>query len=97
VEKMNTGELDIEVTEISKHINHDLKSMDLEGAIYHMYDVLPAKYKKHSVYNEDEIEQSLLGNPNENSSGDDVNYSAENAILLKISLATLTPSFIGIK
>ena len=84
-EKINNGELEIAVTEISKHINHELKSMDLEGAIFHMYDVLPAKYKKHSVYNEDEIEQSLLGNPNENSSGDEINYSAENATLINIS------------
>ena len=69
-EKINNGTLELEITGISKHINHELKSLNLETAIYHMYDTLPAKYKKQSIHNEDEFEQSLLGNPNENSSDD---------------------------
>ena len=85
-EKINDGTLEEQITGISNIIRKELISMELDSAIHWMYHTLPAKYKKHSVYkNEDEIELSLLSKDNENSSGDDVNYSAENATLLKIS------------
>ena len=84
--KIITNTLDEQISGISNHIRRELLTMNLDSAIHHMYHTLPAKYKRHSVYtSEDEIEQSLLLKSTQTSSGEPINYTKENATLIKIN------------
>lgn len=84
--KIIDGSISIPVDGIANHIRKELIEMNKDGFYTRVYDVLPAKFKHHVKPQEEDInETKFYDDCNNNSSGEDVNYSAENAILLNIS------------
>ena len=84
--KIITNTLDEQIPGIANYIRKELISLNLDSAVHHMYHTLPAKYKKQPIYSTDDtISQSLLLNSTENSSSEEINYTKENATLVKLT------------
>jgi len=82
-QKVNDGSIELEITAISNHIRKELIDMDLERAVWIMYESLPPKYKSNTPSEYMELYEPLtLENSNENSSLD---YSLENITLINIA------------
>lgn len=84
--KIIDGSISIPVDGIANHIRKELIAMNKDGFYTRVYEVLPAKFKHHVKPKEEDItETKFYDDCKNNSSGDDVNYSDENATLLHIS------------
>ena len=84
--KIITNTLDEQISGISNYIRRELISMKLDSAVHHMYHTLPAKFKRQHIYSDDdEISHSPLLKSTKNSSGDEINYTKENATLVKLT------------